>query len=71
MNKMIFEFDEQMMTICLLANGWTAGWKTQQWVRPGETEEAFGGFSIKEAFTRLLLDANVYSHSFDNGWKLK
>ena len=27
MNKLVFEFSEEMMTIALLANGWTEGWK--------------------------------------------
>jgi len=28
MNKLVFEFSEEMMTIALLANGWKEGWKT-------------------------------------------
>ena len=68
MNELSFTFDEQMMTICLLANGWTHGWANGEWVGPGMNPD-FGGFSTKEAFTRLLLKSNLYGRHFEHGWK--
>lgn len=70
MNKMIFEFDENMMTICLLGNGWTGGWKSGKWVPPGQNPD-LGDYTLHEAFKRLLYNANLYSHKFENGWKVK
>jgi len=68
--KQIFEFDEEMMTICLLANGWTGGWSTGRWL-PQDAHAEHCGYTLREAFERLLLKNNLYSRSFNHGWKLK
>lgn len=70
MNRLVFEFDEQMMTICLLANGWTSGWATGRWIGPDMNAD-YGDFTLQEAFKRLLLKSNLYGRQFENGWKVK
>lgn len=70
MNKLVFEFDEQMMTICLLANGWSEGWARGDWIGPGMNAD-HGGFTLKEAFCRLLMKSNLYGRQFESGWKVK
>jgi hypothetical protein len=70
MNKLVFEFDENMMTICLLANGWNKGWIDSEWVHISMNAD-HGGFTTKEAFSRLLAKNNLYGRQFENGWKVK
>ncbi len=70
MNKLVFEFDENMMTICLLANGWTGGWTGGKWVGPDQNAD-YGDFTLHEAFKRLLYKSNLYSYNFEHGWKVK
>jgi hypothetical protein len=70
MNKLVFEFDESMMTICLLANGWKHGWINGQWAHENMNTD-YGGYTLKEAFSRLLANNNLYGRQFENGWKVK
>jgi len=70
MNKLIFEFSEEMMTIALLANGWTEGWKSGDWVGPDMNAD-YGGYSLKEAFGRLLLNKNLVGRNLNECWKVK
>ena len=70
MNELTFEFDENMITICLLANGWTKGWINSEWVHASMNPD-YGGFSTKEAFQRLLQNSNLYGRQFERGWKVR
>jgi hypothetical protein len=70
MNKIVFEFDENMMTICLLAHGWSNGWVSGRWLGPDQNAD-YGDFSTQEAFKRLLWKANLYGRQFEDGWKVK
>lgn len=70
MNKLAFEFSEEMMTIALLANGWSEGWKTGDWVSPSMNADC-GGYSLKEAFSRLLLSKNLVGENLNDCWRVK
>jgi hypothetical protein len=70
LNKIVFEFTEEMMTIALLANGWTDGWKSGDWVRSDENGD-HGGYSLKEAFGRLLMTKNLASKDYNEHWRME
>jgi hypothetical protein len=70
LNKIVFEFTEEMMTIALLANGWADGWKSGVWVHTDMNAE-YGGYSLKEAFGRLLMTKDLASKDYNEHWRME
>lgn len=68
--KLVFEFTEEMMTIALLANNWESGWKNGSWVHKDMNAD-YGGFSLKEAFGRLLLEKNLVGINYQEHFRVE
>ena len=66
--KIAFEFTEEMMIIALLANGWTDGWRSGHWFRPGQTATGSSGYSLREAFGRILWEKDLVGKDYNEHW---
>jgi hypothetical protein len=67
---MTFKFSEKDMIIALLANGWTNGWTGSDWIAPGMNAD-FGGYNLKEAFSRLLYSKNLVPVNTTSFWSVE
>ena len=70
MSNLVFEFDENMMAICLIANEWSKGWDDARWASPNGNAD-YADYSTKDAFQMLLTSKNLYGRQFESGWKVK
>lgn len=68
MSNLTFQYDEEMMVICLKANGYSLGWDNKNWVPPGMNGDHFD-LATEYAFKMLLESKNLYGKQFDRGWK--
>lgn len=63
-----FTYDEDMMSKCLCANGWSNGWDSTRWVH-NDMKPDYGDYSLKEAFEYLMVSKNVYGKQWNYGWE--
>ena len=63
-----FVFDEEMIDDALKANGWSAGWNSNEWSHEDENAD-YCSYTTKEAFTKLLNKCNLIPRNVENCWE--
>jgi hypothetical protein len=54
-----FTFDNKMMKLALLANGYSEAWAENNWVHESDSNKDVSGRELEEAFKQLLRSKNL------------
>lgn len=66
--NLTFCFDDEMIETALIANGWSIGWNSKEWMHESDSQY-YASYSKKEAFAKLLYESNLVPENVERCWR--